>query len=106
MNRLFVLYTHLDCVASSCSDVGVQSTLLFPGLACPSQSQHQGLVAARCAVFVLHCRYDPQTDLVRRPRPRMPGQMAELRAQLGDRELLAGGCGVGCSFGGGVLLED
>lgn len=35
-------------------------------------------------------RYEPQTDWVRRPRPRMPGQMAELRAQLGDRELLAG----------------
>lgn len=42
------------------------------------------------AVVAVPARYEPQGERVRRPRPRMPGQMADLRAQLGDRELLAG----------------
>jgi len=42
------------------------------------------------AVVAVPVRYEPQGERVRRPRPRMPGQMADLRAQLGDRELLAG----------------
>lgn len=35
-------------------------------------------------------RYEPRGEWVRRPKPRLPGQMADLRAELGDRELLAG----------------
>jgi hypothetical protein len=38
-------------------------------------------------------------QLPRRPRPLMPGRMAEVRAQLGDRE-------IGAPGGRGVLLED
>lgn len=49
------------------------------------------LVVAYFGLVKLMYKYEPQTDWVRRPRPRMPGQMAELRAQLGDRELLAAG---------------
>jgi hypothetical protein len=36
------------------------------------------------------CRYEPDTEWVRRPRPRLPGPMSDLRAQLGDKDLLAG----------------
>jgi hypothetical protein len=35
-------------------------------------------------------RVDSPGEWVRRPRARLPGQMAALRAELGDRELLAG----------------
>eukprot|EP00882_Tetradesmus_deserticola_P013467 GHRQ01014299.1.p1 GENE.GHRQ01014299.1~~GHRQ01014299.1.p1 ORF type:complete len:372 (+),score=132.58 GHRQ01014299.1:1568-2683(+) len=35
-------------------------------------------------------KYEPDSEWVRRPRPRLPGPMSELRAQLGDKELLAG----------------
>eukprot|EP00775_Hariotina_reticulata_P003249 gene3249-3527_t len=34
--------------------------------------------------------YAPDGEWVRRPRPRLPGRMSELRAQLGDRDLLGG----------------
>lgn len=36
------------------------------------------------------CRYEPDSEWVRRPRPRLPGPMAEMRAELGDKDLLAG----------------
>lgn len=37
------------------------------------------------------CRYAPESEWVRRPRPRLPGPLADLRAELGDKDLLAGG---------------
>eukprot|EP00879_Flechtneria_rotunda_P002058 GHRR01002237.1.p1 GENE.GHRR01002237.1~~GHRR01002237.1.p1 ORF type:complete len:227 (+),score=99.70 GHRR01002237.1:1460-2140(+) len=49
------------------------------------------LVVLYLGLVKLLYRYEPRGEMVRRPRPRLPGPLAEMRAELGDKELLAGG---------------
>ncbi|KAF6266482.1 hypothetical protein COO60DRAFT_1472444 [Scenedesmus sp. NREL 46B-D3] len=48
------------------------------------------LVLLYFGLVKLMYRYQPDSEWVRRPRPRLPGPMSDLRAQLGDKDLLAG----------------
>ncbi|KAF8073017.1 rpsQ [Scenedesmus sp. PABB004] len=48
------------------------------------------LVLLYLGLVKLMFKYEPDSEWVRRPRPRLPGPMAELRAELGDKDLLAG----------------
>eukprot|EP00878_Enallax_costatus_P015988 GHUV01016764.1.p1 GENE.GHUV01016764.1~~GHUV01016764.1.p1 ORF type:complete len:261 (+),score=80.36 GHUV01016764.1:1226-2008(+) len=49
------------------------------------------LVLLYFALVKLMYKHEPDSEWVRRPRPRLPGQLADLRAQLGDKDLTAGG---------------
>uniref|UniRef100_A0A383W8L9 Uncharacterized protein n=1 Tax=Tetradesmus obliquus TaxID=3088 RepID=A0A383W8L9_TETOB len=48
------------------------------------------LVLLYFGLVKLMFKYEPDSEWVRRPRPRLPGPMSDLRAQLGDKDLLAG----------------
>lgn len=48
------------------------------------------LVLLYFALLKLMYKYGTGSEWVRRPRPRLPGQLADLRAQLGDKDLIAG----------------
>eukprot|EP00878_Enallax_costatus_P025084 GHUV01026805.1.p1 GENE.GHUV01026805.1~~GHUV01026805.1.p1 ORF type:complete len:157 (+),score=34.53 GHUV01026805.1:218-688(+) len=56
------------------------------------------LVLLYFALVKLMYKHEPDSEWVRRPRPRLPGQLADLRAQLGDKDLTAG-ANSGCQQG-------